>query len=61
MTDPQYLTLAEWAKLNGISRRKAEMLANDDEFPVVRRSRQLCRTIWQKMVPADYKLPDSST
>lgn len=56
MLNTPYLTLAEWAKLQGISRRKAEMLAQRDEFPAVRMRRKVSRTIWQKMVPADYKL-----
>ena len=60
MPDIDYLTLAEWAKLNGVSRRKAEMLALEDDFPAVRKRRKVTRTIWQKMVPADYKLPAKS-
>lgn len=56
MSETEYLTLAEWAERNGISRRKAEMLAHEVGFPAVRQKRKIARTIWQTMVPADYKL-----
>lgn len=56
MLDTDYLTLPEWAKREGISRRKAEMLAHNEGFPAVRRKRKISRTIWQTMVPSDFRL-----
>lgn len=61
MPDTDYLTLAEWAKRERISRRKAEMLAHNSDFPAVRKRRKIDRTIWQTMVPTEYKLSDEAS
>jgi hypothetical protein len=61
MPDSEYLTLAQWAKQQGISRRKAEMLAHDPRFPAVRKKRSISRTIWQTMVPAGFSLSELSS
>lgn len=54
------ITLAEWAKKNKVSRRKAEYLAKRPDFPAVKEKRTKTRTIWQTVVPDDFKLSDLS-
>jgi hypothetical protein len=55
------ITLAEWATREGISRRKAEYLAKKPGFPAVKERRKKERTIWQTVVPEDFKLSDLSS
>lgn len=50
------ITLNEWAKQNGMSRRKAEYLASSGALPVTKERREFIVRRWIQVIEQSFKL-----
>lgn len=50
------ITINEWAKQNGMSRRKAEYLASSGALPVTKERREFIVRRWIQVIEESFKL-----